>query len=228
MDAPTTASGGPWMPVAPSHFVRPNDNIVAGFMGAQELALWRSQDGVVQAWENRCPHRGTRLTLGRIVKNKLSCAYHGWEFAANGGKCTGIPAHPSSPVPKQLCVKTYSAVEQDGMVWVAAGQPGDRPASIEHVGAPSANTFVRSLGITVQLDVLKQALTSRGLTAAGPLMWSGVLDEHRIAVFLTEAGPELCFAHIWTSGVDSQAAGDALFFARELRSSVEQLLTPRG
>ena len=41
-----------WHPVARSADLRPGANIVAGFAQGQELALWRSADGTVQAWEN--------------------------------------------------------------------------------------------------------------------------------------------------------------------------------
>ncbi|MCP5870855.1 Rieske (2Fe-2S) protein, partial [Klebsiella pneumoniae] len=32
----------------------------------QELVIWRSSDGAVQAWDDRCPHRGARLSLGWV------------------------------------------------------------------------------------------------------------------------------------------------------------------
>eukprot|EP01032_Pedospumella_encystans_P034979 gene34979-39556_t len=50
------------------------------------LALWRDIGGQAHAWEDRCPHRGTRLSLGTQQGDTLRCAYHGWRFGASG-KC---------------------------------------------------------------------------------------------------------------------------------------------
>ena len=36
----------------------------------QDLVLWRD-DNQALAWQNRCPHRGARLSLGKIVDRTL-------------------------------------------------------------------------------------------------------------------------------------------------------------
>ena len=41
----------------------------------QELAVWRDDAGEVNVWENRCPHRGVRLSLGVNVGDQLKCQY---------------------------------------------------------------------------------------------------------------------------------------------------------
>jgi phenylpropionate dioxygenase-like ring-hydroxylating dioxygenase large terminal subunit len=107
-----------WQPVLPSRELRACENIVAAISQGEELALWRSADGAVQAWEDRCPHRGTRLSLGQVVDGRLSCAYHGWEFEADGGRCAAIPAHPQMTAPHGVCVKTFEATESQGMIWI--------------------------------------------------------------------------------------------------------------
>jgi phenylpropionate dioxygenase-like ring-hydroxylating dioxygenase large terminal subunit len=76
-----------WHPVARSADLRPGANIVAGFAEGQELALWRSAGGAAQAWDNRCPHRSVRFTLGQVIEDRLACAYHGWQYAAGNGQC---------------------------------------------------------------------------------------------------------------------------------------------
>jgi phenylpropionate dioxygenase-like ring-hydroxylating dioxygenase large terminal subunit len=40
-----------------------------------DLVLWRHGDAVA-AFDDRCPHRGARLSLGRVVGDALQCAYH--------------------------------------------------------------------------------------------------------------------------------------------------------
>jgi nitrite reductase/ring-hydroxylating ferredoxin subunit len=184
-----------WQPVVPSHQVRTADNIVAGFFNAGELALWRGADGTVQAWENRCPHRGTRLTMGRIIDGKLSCAYHGWEFAANGGRCSTIPAQPSAPAPKNLCVTTYSAHESAGMIWVRpTNSEGDAPAP----SLPESTAwFCRSLGITAPADRLEEELRALHWEQIASWTWSGKIASQRATLFISAASDELTIAHIW-------------------------------
>ena len=215
-----------WYPVVPSHHLRPSDNIVAGFARGQELALWRSKDGVVQVWENRCPHRGTRLTLGRIIDDRLSCAYHGWEFNANGGKCASIPAHPSTPAPKQLCVKTYTAVEAEGMVWVSQGQSSVDSEGVCPESSATKLAYVRSFGLRVTLDDVVHALTVYGFTAIAPFTWKGALAGHDATIFITDAGSGLTFAHAWLDKDASAAAlAQALAAAVRLRGEIESRAT---
>src|SRR3989344_564922 len=46
----------------------------------QPLVLWRDGLGGVQALADRCPHRGARLSLGRVtVQGRLEGPYHGWQ-----------------------------------------------------------------------------------------------------------------------------------------------------
>lgn len=90
------------------------------------------------AWENRCPHRSVRLTLGRVVNDQLVCGYHGWRYGSNGA-CTFIPAQPSLAPPKGACVKTFRAEEVDGVIWVSLGEQSPAPSTDVPQG-----TFCRS------------------------------------------------------------------------------------
>jgi phenylpropionate dioxygenase-like ring-hydroxylating dioxygenase large terminal subunit len=87
-----------------------------------ELVVWRGNDGQVRAWQDRCPHRGTRLSLGRIEGDELICAYHGWQFGG-AGRCTRFPALPDLKPPASACARAYHAQEQFGLIWVCIGEP---------------------------------------------------------------------------------------------------------
>jgi phenylpropionate dioxygenase-like ring-hydroxylating dioxygenase large terminal subunit len=86
-----------------------------------DLVLWRDATGAPQAWADRCPHRGTRLSLGRVVTAgadaRLECPYHGWQFAASG-QCVVIPALPEFAPPPAHRACTFEAREAHGLVWV--------------------------------------------------------------------------------------------------------------
>ena len=95
----------------------------------EPLVLWRDAAGTVHAWADRCPHRGARLSMGRVVPEadaaggaRLECPYHGWRFAA-GGRCERIPALPGFEPPAGHRARAFEALERYGMVWVrlAAG-----------------------------------------------------------------------------------------------------------
>ena len=88
----------------------------------QELIVWRGSDGAVHAWDDRCPHRGARLSLGRVARDRVVCAYHGWQFDG-GGACRLQPAHPRDTPPAAACARTFQAREAYGMVWACLGQP---------------------------------------------------------------------------------------------------------
>jgi len=123
---------GLWHPVAASAEVGAAP--VAARLLERELVLWRSPSAGVQAWADRCPHRGTRLSLGRIVGGRLECGYHGWQFDA-GGACGAIPALPDfAPAPAHGAT-AYEAAETHGIVWAKLERSGARLPEID--GAPA-------------------------------------------------------------------------------------------
>lgn len=82
-----------------------------------DVAVWRSSSGVVSAWENRCPHRGMRLSYGFVRGESLACAYHGWHYNCSG-ECHYIPAHPELTPPRSIRPTIFSVMEHAGLLWV--------------------------------------------------------------------------------------------------------------
>ncbi len=122
---------GLWHPVAASAEVAAAP--LAARLLERELVLWRAPGAGVQAWADRCPHRGTRLSIGRVAADRLECAYHGWQFAA-GGACRAVPALPGfAPGPAHAAL-AYEAAEAHGVIWVRLERSASRPPEI--AGAP--------------------------------------------------------------------------------------------
>ena len=120
-----------WHPVAASASVAGAAVVHALLMG-RELALWRDAEGLAHAWEDRCPHRGTRFSIGRVEQGELVCAYHGWRFGA-AGRCSRIPALPELEPPAAASAHTYGLRERYGLVWVCLGDPAaEVPPFPEH------------------------------------------------------------------------------------------------
>lgn len=112
-----------WHPVAFSHQIAAEGSgtpMLATDLLETRVLLWRDSGGVLHAWEDRCPHRGTRLSLGALHDDAVRCPYHGWTFGKQG-RCTRIPALPDAPLKAQVAV--YHAQEKYGMAWVCLGTP---------------------------------------------------------------------------------------------------------
>jgi phenylpropionate dioxygenase-like ring-hydroxylating dioxygenase large terminal subunit len=110
-----------WHPVALSRDVA--DTPVAVQLLERAVVLWRDGAGRVQAWADQCPHRGAKLSLGRVCEGQLECPYHGWRFAADGA-CVKVPALPAFVPSVSHRAQVFAARERYGLVWVCL-QPGD-------------------------------------------------------------------------------------------------------
>ena len=93
----------------------------------RDVVLWRDDEGAVHAWADQCPHRGARLSLGRVQDGQLECPYHGWQFDTSG-QCVKVPALPNFKPPAAHCAKTYSAQEAHGLIWVRLSASGSSAA----------------------------------------------------------------------------------------------------
>lgn len=87
----------------------------------EDLVLWRHHNQIM-VYLDLCPHRGARLSLGRVEDDSLVCPYHGLKFNQQG-TCTQIPAHPNLAPSTRACLRTYQAQEHYGLVWVSLGKP---------------------------------------------------------------------------------------------------------
>lgn len=83
----------------------------------REMAVWRADDNAINAWENRCLHRGVRLSIGINEGTELKCQYHGWRYANHTAACTYIPAHPANAPARTIRNRTYQTRTAYGLVW---------------------------------------------------------------------------------------------------------------
>lgn len=107
--------------VATSFSERPH---VIRFLG-DELVGRRDASGSIVLADNRCAHRGCRLSGGWTDKGDLVCPYHGWRYGSDGA-CRHIPAlRPEESIPAGARIHTYRTQEKYGVVW--AWIPGVEP-----------------------------------------------------------------------------------------------------
>ncbi len=107
-----------------------------------DIVLWRTTDGRIVAFENRCAHRAFPLSHSRIDGDRLICGYHGCTYDASG-VCVHIPSQPQ--VPPGMGVATYPVLEEPPFVWIWPGPPaaaaGTRPPRPPWVNDPQWTTF---------------------------------------------------------------------------------------
>jgi nitrite reductase/ring-hydroxylating ferredoxin subunit len=234
-----------WRPVLAAGLLRPGDNVVPVLANAQPLALWRSAGGAVQAWEDRCPHRGVALSLGRVEGDRLTCAYHGWQYAASNGRCVAIPAMPQQPVPGKVCTRTYPVRTCQDMVWVdlapATGREpvaAQAPAQIRSepqedaspdapaAQAPPAGVYLRALGIDVPIALLDRGLADAGFQQAAAHVWHGTLGTAAVRLYTLAASAQWSTLHLFCEQrPDDAQRVRVLAAARALRAEIE---TPSG
>jgi len=124
----------------------------------QELAVWRDDNGVVNVWENRCPHRGVRLSLGVNIGNQLKCQYHGWKYESGSGHCAFVPAHRTAK-PSAACVRTFPCAEVDGLVFAQLEAPvgNAKPGRQRPLGA-ALSTNLRSHPVAMNAKAVVEAI----------------------------------------------------------------------
>lgn len=105
-----------WHPVARSFELGPEDPLRVVLLD-QQLVLARL-DGEARAFNDLCAHRGTALSLGKVLDGtRLRCPYHGWEYDATG-TCRLAPQRPDLADSLRPRVRKYHVAERYGLIWV--------------------------------------------------------------------------------------------------------------
>ena len=116
-----------WHPVCTMKELEESDSgrgaLLQEMLLGTELVIAKLDSGVV-AMNNRCPHRSSKLHLGWNTGKSIQCAYHGWQYGADG-KCIAIPSAPDGPIPKRACALTYACEVKYGLVWVRFDDSAD-------------------------------------------------------------------------------------------------------
>jgi phenylpropionate dioxygenase-like ring-hydroxylating dioxygenase large terminal subunit len=107
-----------WYPVLPSW------SLAGAPIGltrlSENIVLWRDETGTPHALEDRCPHRGARLSLGWNLGDRVACWYHGVEVDGTG--CVRkVPAVSQCPLEGQRAVRNYPVREVRGAIFLYFG-----------------------------------------------------------------------------------------------------------
>ncbi len=113
-----------WHAIASCRELQQNKLLGRELLG-ERIVLW-SDGSEIHAMADRCPHRGTRLSLGHVNKGLLVCPYHGWQFDHAGG-CAFQPAQPAIRPSAGTAIIKYPLVERYGLIWVCLGKAPESP-----------------------------------------------------------------------------------------------------
>lgn len=105
-----------WHPILPSRRLKTQP--VGVRLAGENLVLFRTAGGKVGALVDQCPHRRMRLSLGKVVGDKLRCMYHGWKY-----DCAGQGESPGTPK-LHACAQHFEVQERYDAIWVKAAGSG--------------------------------------------------------------------------------------------------------
>jgi len=128
-DVPELGYRNYWYPAVPSRALgkKPLGIRLLG----EDIVLFRSS-GKVFALENRCAHRGTPLSCGKIrFPGTITCSYHGWTYNGDGVCVAVLTEGTESKVPGKARVRTYPVEERFGTFWVFVGEMEAPPIETE-------------------------------------------------------------------------------------------------
>ena len=202
-----------WHPVASWEDLVRRHVFWARLLG-RELAVWRADDDFVNVWENRCLHRGVRLTVGTNDGRELICRYHGWRYASRTAGCTYIPAHPADAPARTICNRTFPAVERYGLVWSGADPDGEPPTldALEAAGAFG----LRGVAVRAPSDLVIDALSRHRFAPTDrigvPGDGAGAAGDADVDMTVTDRGRYHLVLR--SDSCDGGAASTVVFFAQ--------------
>ncbi|PLS22934.1 Rieske (2Fe-2S) protein [Neptunicoccus cionae] len=220
----TGSAPSQWVPVALSNMIEAGTS-AGTVVNDAEIVVWRDTAGKAHAWEDRCPHRGMKMSFGFVRGDHIACLYHGWEYDTSG-TCQYVPAHPELEVPKSICISRYGTTETGGMIWAYTPL-----GTLEQDSPPDLPALegVRSVYIDAPVAQVSGALEQHGSTPAGNNETNSnfttvKLESTVVTVGLQQISEGRCALHIAVPQDTTIATREALLdWCEDLRRSVEQL-----
>ena len=142
-------------------------HVVRSRLFGRALAIWRADDGFINIWEDRCIHRGMRLSAGVNDGAELVCQYHGWRYSNRNGNCSYIPAHPGEAPASALHVPSFACAEKYGLVW-SGGSPDAEPPTVPALEG-SEVLVLRSLPVNAPAALVLEGLVGYSFQPAAAL-----------------------------------------------------------
>jgi len=170
-----------WQPIMFSR--RLKDKPVSIGLPEQEIVVFRTAEGALGALANRCPHRGMRLSHGRIENDRLTCPYHGWSYDT-GGKGVS-PGNPKF----NICATSFETAEKYSMIWVKSRHAPSELPTLDADGFYHIHTLCKT--VRAPVEVLLDNFTEVEHTSTAHLLFGYAkekMDEVKLETEVTDEG----------------------------------------
>lgn len=137
-----------WYVVALSHHLTSHTILSRTVLG-EWLAIFRGDDGQPVALRDRCMHRNSRLSTGKVCHGNIHCPYHGWVYDKTG-TVVSVPAEGDTcaHLPNRQA-RRHDTIEQDGYIYVRLTSssasmglsPQSHHPSLPHLHPHQSNPF---------------------------------------------------------------------------------------
>jgi phenylpropionate dioxygenase-like ring-hydroxylating dioxygenase large terminal subunit len=137
-----------WYVVAESRHLKKGKALSAKVLG-EWIAVFRGTDGKPVALIDRCLHRCSQISHGKVSQGQLHCPYHGWVYN-HEGRVTHVPEEgPDGPRLKNRRTQTFETCEVDDYVYVKLKSSDREPFRIpcyRHKGFNTIRLVNRFMG----------------------------------------------------------------------------------
>ena len=133
-----------WIPVVQSGEIEAGGRVKRVRLLCEPLIAFRGKSGRPGLIGEFCPHRLASLYFGRVDEDGMSCAYHGWKFAADG-RCLEMPSEPpESSFASKVRHVAYPCEERGGVIWAYMGLASPPPPlpQLEWTLLPESHTLI--------------------------------------------------------------------------------------
>jgi phenylpropionate dioxygenase-like ring-hydroxylating dioxygenase large terminal subunit len=105
------------------------ENEVKGVTIASHDIALRRVKGRVHAIQDRCAHRGVKMSLRPtcLTDETITCWYHGFTYGLADGTLKTIVASPDDPLIGKVRIRTYPVEERAGIIFVFVGDEDYEP-----------------------------------------------------------------------------------------------------
>jgi phthalate 4,5-dioxygenase len=105
-----------WLPVLPARRLEADGAPVEIRILGEDCVAFRDTDGKVALIDERCPHRGASMAIGRNEQCGLRCVLHGWKVDADG-KVVDAPNMPENARLDRIPTGYRPTTEAAGIIW---------------------------------------------------------------------------------------------------------------
>lgn len=127
----STVFKGFWQPVIRAEALEAGGAPMKVRFCGENYVAFRTHDGRVGLFDERCPHRRCSLVIAANKDQALTCLFHGWKFDVSG-KCVETPNEADPNFPAKVPLHSYDVREAGGAIWAYFGG-GEAPRFPDYI-----------------------------------------------------------------------------------------------